>query len=582
MELNEYQRRRLDKAHTLRQRGVDPYPARSQRTHTVAELWQALALPEERVCLRGQIQRMEGSCDLVAGRDRLQLAGLPASYSLAEEEVVCCGHLTLSDQGRLTLHLEGSCPTVEESSLPLRTIAQARQLCLEQVGPVWLTGRLVGGMRSMGRVIFADLEDGSVLQRGHDFLSPHIQLFLSEAVLGKEAFQTFGECFDSGDFVEAHGSPTFTRMGQFSLQVSAVRMLAKALNPPPEKYHGLADVETRLRQRYADLLANEAVRHRFRQRSQIISALRRFLDDRGYLEVETPILQPIYGGAAARPFTTYHRQLDQELYLRISFELYLKRLLVGMYDGVYEIGKDFRNEGVDWVHSPEFTQLEVYVAYADYQEMMRLFEEMIASVAREVVGDARIVYQGQQIDLTPPWPRRSLRGAIEEATGIDLDRCSDAERLYEAMRGIGAEVDPQASWAAMVDKLLSRYVEPTLIQPVFLTDYPVSLSPLAKRRPDRSDLVERFEGFVAGAELCNAFSELNDPLDQEERFLAQGRALEAGDEEAHPMDRDFVQALMYGMPPAGGLGMGVDRLAMLLTDQTTLREVIFFPHMRQL
>jgi lysyl-tRNA synthetase class 2 len=309
--------------------------------------------------------------------------------------------------------------------------------------------------------------------------------------------------------------------------------------------------------------------------------MRDFLDARGYLEVETPVLQPIYGGAAARPFVTHHNQLDQDLYLRIAFELYLKRLIVGMYERVYEIGHDFRNEGVDRTHNPEFTMMEMYQAYADYQEMMRIFEELVAYVAQEVVGSTRVVYQGQAIELAPPWPRVPLLEAIHQATGIDVQAHREKAGLYQAIRARGGEVNPQATWAKMVDYLLATYVEPSIVQPTFLYDYPVELSPLSKRRPDCPEVVERFEGFAAGMELCNAFTELNDPLDQEERFLAQGRAHEAGDQEAHPMDADYLNAQMYGMPPTGGLGAGIDRLTMLLTDQTAIREVILFPHMRQ-
>ena len=580
MDLNEYQRRRLEKIQEMRQRGIDPYPARCRRTHTVAAMWAALKFPPEPLQVRGRIREEAQGHDLAAGRDRLQLLDLPAGFSPPEEEVACGGQLILSEQGRLSLRVQAWGPALDEGAFRPTTITEVRDHCC---GPeeVILTGRLVGGIRSMGRVLFADLEDGAVIERPHAFLTPHMQLFLSQGDLGEAAFATFEADYDAGDFVEATGRPFFTRMGQLSLHVTAVRMLAKTLTPPPEKYHGLIDVEKRLRERYADLLANEEVRHRFRQRARIVAAVRRFLDERGFLEVETPILQPIYGGAAARPFVTHHRQLHQDLYLRISFELYLKRLIVGMYERVYEIGHDFRNEGIDRVHNPEFTQLELYQAYADYHDMMALFEEMVAAVAREVTGGTRVVYQGQEIELAPPWPRVPLLEAIRQASGIDVEVHRDAAGLFAAIQAIGGEVSPQATWAKLVDYLLSAHVEPTLIQPIFLMDYPLELSPLSKRRPDRPDLVERFEGFVAGMELCNAFSELNDPLDQEERFLAQGRAYEAGDEEAHPMDHDFVNALMYGMPPTGGLGMGLDRLVMLLTDQTNIREVILFPHMRQ-
>ena len=339
-------------------------------------------------------------------------------------------------------------------------------------------------------------------------------------------------------------------------------------------------METRYRQRYLDLVANEEVRKIFVMRTRTVSALRRFLDQRGFLEVETPVLQPIYGGAAARPFVTHHNILDQDLYLRISDELYLKRLIIGGYERVYEIGKDFRNEGVSHKHNPEFTQLEFYQAYADYNDVMEMAEQMISNAAQEVLGTTRLIYQGNEIDLTPPWPRRSLRQAIKEESGIDYDDHPDAQSLRQAIQAIGGDVEPTAARGKLIDVLLSNYVEPKLIQPTFLVDYPLELSPLAKQKPGHPQTVERFEGFAGGMELCNAYSELNDPLDQEGRFLAHGRAHEAGDEDAHQMDEDWLAALSYGMPPTGGFGMGIDRLIMLLTDQASIREVILFPHMR--
>ncbi|MGC8873866.1 MAG: lysine--tRNA ligase [Chloroflexia bacterium] len=577
MELNEYQRRRLEKAEALRRAGTDPYPARCHRTHSVAEVWRSLPFPEEAVSVQGTIRRAEEGFDLVSGRDRLSLLELPADFSPAGGEIACRGFLALSEQGRLALRVASVDAGADASCL---TVAEARAR-IGELAPVTLAGRLTGGIRVMGGATFVDLEDGSIIEDDHRYLHPHIQLFLSQDMLGEEAYSAFQRFYDAGDIVETTGRPFFTRMGQLSLHVQDIRMLSKALTPPPEKFHGLTDVETRLRERYADLLANPEVRDRFRRRAELVRAIRSYLDARGFLEVETPILQPIYGGAAARPFVTHHNQLDQDLYLRISFELYLKRLLVGMYERVYEIGHDFRNEGVDRVHNPEFTQLELYQAYTDYHGMMELFEDLIASVAREVFGTCRIVYQGQEIDLTPPWRRIPLFQAIREACGIDVEAHPQRESLYVAIRARGGEPDPKASWGKLVDYILSTYVEPSLVQPTFLVDYPLEISPLSKRRPDRPDLVERFEGFIAGMEVCNAFSELNDPIDQEERFLSQGRALEAGDLEAHPMDTDFLRALMYGMPPAGGLGTGIDRLAMIFTDQTTIREVILFPHLRQ-
>jgi lysyl-tRNA synthetase class 2 len=329
-----------------------------------------------------------------------------------------------------------------------------------------------------------------------------------------------------------------------------------------------------------DLAVNEEVREIFRIRSRIVSALRRFLDERGFLEVETPVLQPIYGGAAARPFVTYHNQLKQQLYLRISDELYLKRLVVGGFERVYEIGRDFRNEGVSFKHNPEFTQIEFYAAYADYWDVMALTEEMVAYAAQEALGTTRITVEGQEIELAPPWRRWKLRDAIRETTGIDFEEYPDAGSLYKAIVGMGGTPEPKSSWGKLIDPTLINYVEPHLIQPTILYDYPLEVSPLAKKKPDAISTVERFEFFIGGFELGNAFSEINDPLDQRERFLATSDALASGDQEAHPLDEDYVAALSYGMPPTGGFGMGIDRLTMLFTGQDSLREVILFPHLR--
>ena len=439
----------------------------------------------------------------------------------------------------------------------------------KSAGEISLAGRLMS-VRVMGKSTFAHIEDGS----------GRIQIYLRQDSLGEEAYEFFKRDFDIGDFIGVTGELFRTRTGEITLHVNDFRMLAKSLHPLPEKWHGLKDVETRYRQRYLDLIANKEVREIFVIRARIVTALRRFLDERGFLEVETPVLQPIYGGAAARPFVTYHNVLDQELYLRISDELYLKRLIIGGYERVYEIGKDFRNEGVSHKHNPEFTQLEFYQAYADYNDVMEMAEEMISYVAQEVLGTTRITYQGSEIDLSPPWRRLSLREAIKEESGIDYEEYPDAQSLYQAIKAIGGDVEPKENRGKLIDTLLSNYVEPKLIQPTFLIDYPVEISPLAKRKPGHPDTVERFEGFVGGMEICNAFTELNDPLDQKERFLAQRRAYAAGDQEAHQMDTDWLTALSYGMPPTGGFGMGIDRLTMLLTDQVSIREVILFPHLR--
>ena len=454
------------------------------------------------------------------------------------------------------------------------TIAEARALHESGANPpeVTVTGRLKR-IRIMGKVSFADLEDGT----------GQIQILLRRDSLPDGWYDdVWKKLVDLGDFIGATGPLVVTKTGELSVEATAIQFLSKTLKPMPDKWHGVRDRETRYRRRYVDLIANPEVRDLFRTRAAILRALRAYLDGEGFLEVETPILQPIYGGAAARPFVTHHNQLHQDLYLRISFELYLKRLIVGGYDKVYEIGRDFRNEGVSFKHNPEFTQLEFYEAYTDYNGIMRRTEEMIAYVARAVTGGTTITYQGHTIDLTPPWRRIPLREAILEATDIDYEDFHDAQSLAQAMRAIGHEPEPESSWGKLVDSLMARHVEPNLIQPTFLIDYPRDVSPLAKGSPGNPRQVERFEGFIGGMELCNAFSELNDPIDQYQRFIDENYRARHGDEEAHPIDEDFIEALSFGMPPTGGFGMGIDRLTMIFTDKDTIREVILFPHLRSI
>jgi lysyl-tRNA synthetase class 2 len=452
----------------------------------------------------------------------------------------------------------------------------------EQVIPVKaaLAGRL-RSMRPMGKITFAHIEDGK----------GRIQLFFRANEIGQEQLELFNREFDLGDFVQASGEMFRTRSGEISVRVESFQMLAKALTPlPPAKdevvegevvHHALlSDPETRYRQRYADLAVNPEIRQIFQTRAAIVSALRNFLDEQGFLEVETPILQPIYGGAAARPFITHHNQLHQDLYLRISFELYLKRLLVGGIERVYEIGRDFRNEGVSFKHHPEFTQLEFYCAYADYLKVMEMTEQMLAYVCDRVLGNRKITYNGLELSFEVPWPRVELRQGIIKTAGIDISAYPTTKSLEVVMKERGIETKPGETRGKLIEQLLSDFLEPTLIQPTFLYDYPRDISPLAKRKPDDPLTVERFEGYIAGFELCNAFTELNDPLDQEQRFLEMGRDYTADDEERHPMDEDYLRAMRYGMPPCGGFGMGVDRLIMLLTDNPNIREVILFPHLR--
>jgi lysyl-tRNA synthetase class 2 len=432
---------------------------------------------------------------------------------------------------------------------------------------VEVAGRLVA-VRIMGKSTFAHLEDGT----------GRLQIYLRKNDLGAELYDTFKKDFDLGDFVAVQGHLFRTRTGEVTVHVDSYQLAAKTLHPLPEKWHGLKDTETRYRQRYLDLIANPEVHDIFRKRSQIITAMRRFLDGEDFLEVETPTLQPIYGGAMARPFTTHHRTLDMELYLRISDELYLKRLIVGGLDKVYEICKDFRNEGISTKHNPEFTMMECYWAYADYEDMMRLTENMVAFIAQEVLGTPKITFNGQEVDLTPPWQRLNLAESIKYQTEIDIfDTYGDVKALWHECQRLNLDVSPQPTWGKLVDELLGEYVEPTIINPAFIHTFPLDISPLSKQSSADPRVVERFEAFVAGMEIGNAYSELNDPIAQRQRFLDQQTT---SDEEAHVMDDDYVIALMQGMPPTGGLGIGVDRVIMLLTNQQSIREVILFPHMR--
>lgn len=443
---------------------------------------------------------------------------------------------------------------------------------------VAVAGRLMS-IRRMGKASFCHLMDS----RGK------IQVYLKKDDLGKmyDAFRLL----DIGDIVGVEGYVFRTKMGEISIHAQALRLLAKSLRPLPVAketvdeqgntvvHDPFSDKELRYRQRYVDLVVNPQVRDVFVKRAAIIASIRRMLDDRGFLEVETPILQPQYGGAFARPFITHHNALDVDLYLRIANELYLKRLIVGGFDGVYEFAKDFRNEGMDRTHNPEFTMLEVYVAYRDYHWMMSLVEEMVSGVARAVTGSFRIRHGEHDIDFTPPWRRVTMFDAILERTGKNLRGAGDTE-LRAAARELGVEVPPGAGPGTIIDEVFSERVEPALIQPTFITDYPVEMSPLAKRHRSEQGLVERFELICNGQEICNAFTELNDPLDQRARFEEQMRARARGEDEIQPLDEDFLRALEYGMPPTAGLGIGIDRLTMLLTGRESIRDVVFFPQMK--
>lgn len=450
----------------------------------------------------------------------------------------------------------------------------------ETDAPHRVAGRL-SARRGQGKMAFLDLVDRS----------GRIQLQARVDELGEDGMALL-LALDLGDLIGVDGVAFRSRRGELSLRVRAFKLLAKSLRPPPEKHHGLSDVETRYRQRELDLIASEHTRELFIARSRAIAALRRWLDERGFIEVETPILQPLYGGAAARPFITHHNALDRTLYLRIASELYLKRLIVGGMERVYEIGKNFRNEGVDSTHNPEFTVLEAYQAYADYEDIASLCEQIVWAAAQAVGYDRtpdRLGTAGAQrggdgappeIDLRPPWRRETLAGAILSRTGIDVLAMRDPKTLAAEMVRRGHQVPAGAVWPKLVDELLSKEVEPTLVQPTFLFDYPLELSPLAKRHRSQEGLAERFEAFIGGMEIANAFTELNDPDDQRKRFASQQRYAGEGDHEAQPYDEAFVRALEHGMPPTGGIGIGIDRLVMVLTGAKSVREVVLFPAMR--
>ena len=446
--------------------------------------------------------------------------------------------------------------------------AEAEQPDDARTDPVSVAGRIVA-FRGMGRASFADLLDGD----------GRIQVMFRRNQL-PDTYETLGD-LDIGDWLGVRGPVFRTRTGQITVEAQEFTLICKALRPLPEKWHGLQDVEIRFRQRYLDLIANPEARRVAVMRSHIVSAMRRFMDGRGFIEVETPTLVPIAAGGMAHPFITHHNMLGRDLYLRIATELHLKRLIVGGLERVYEIGKIFRNEGIDLTHNPEFTSMESYEAFADYNDVMEMVEQMVSGIAQEVLGSAVVEFDGERIDFTPPWPRLSLREQIRKNSGIDFLDHPDIESLKTAMAESGIDVSQQLSWPGLMDKLISSRVEDTLRQPCFLVDYPVGMSPLAKKTKDDPRLVERFEGFVAGMEICNAFTELNDPIDQRARFEEQ-EALRAQftDEETDRLDEDFLVAIEHGLPPTGGLGIGIDRLAMLFSGHKSIREVVLFPQMR--
>ncbi len=468
-----------------------------------------------------------------------------------------------------TLRRQGRDPFAQTSFDRSHTTTEILERFEELEGStVRLAGRLVA-RRGHGKATFLDLADAA----------GRLQVFAALDALGEERYADL-DLLDLADFIGITGEVFRTRRGEISVRATEITPLTKALSALPEKFHGLKDVEVRFRKRYLDLVANPEVRELFFQRGRMIDAIRRLFAERGFLEVETPMMQPIAGGATARPFVTHHNALDLELYLRVAPELYLKRLVVGGFERVFEINRNFRNEGMDRNHNPEFTMLEAYQAYTDYNGVMELVEAIVTRAAQAVNGGLTITRSGQEIDLTPPWRRLSIPDALAEYTGITMDRldCDASAARLAQERDLNLDAAPTVG--SVLKKLLDEFVEPHLIQPTHLTDHPVVISPLAKRHPDRPELTQRFESFVAGMELANAFSELNDPLDQRQRFEQQAAEKASGDDEAHPWDEDFLEALELGFPPSGGLGIGIDRLLMLLTDTHTIREVILFPLMR--
>lgn len=447
-------------------------------------------------------------------------------------------------------------------------VLEQKDSLIESGKEVKIAGRLLA-KRGQGKAGFANISD----------ISGNMQIYSKVDVAGEESHWLFKKA-DIGDICGIRGRVFITQKGETTLEVLEYTHLTKSMRPLPEKFHGLTDVELRYRQRYVDLIMNNDVKKTFVLRSKIISALREYLEGENYLEVETPVLHTIAGGANARPFITHHNALDMELYMRIALELHLKRLVVGGLEKVFEIGRVFRNEGIDTRHNPEFTMLEVYEAFGDYETMMNLAEGMVRHACQKVLGKTLISYNGTEIDLGSPWKRITMADSVKEATGIDYNSDMTDEEFRQAARGLGLEIAEDLSRGKVLGELFDEKVEHTLIQPTFITDYPVEISPLAKRKKDNPMLTDRFEIFIVGREHGNAFSELNDPIDQRARFEAQMEAKRQGDDEAHPMDEDFLQALEYGLPPTGGLGIGIDRLVMLLTDEASIRDVLLFPTLK--
>ena len=563
---------RLAKLNKLRERGL-AYPYKYEISHNLGELRRQYERePQgERVKIKGKVKRVSKHEDSFLIRLEDQKGGVEMLVRTAQglkqgEDVVLEGILTRWE-GKLTLD---QAVVSEGDALDVSEVKGKYDMNPENV-EVSVAGRVIT-LRPMGKALFAHLQDAT----------GKLQIYLRQDIVGEDSFKDFEELVDPGDILGVKGRLFRTNTGELTVEVKEWVLLAKSLHPLPEKWHGLKDVEVRYRQRYLDLIANEHARRVFFLRSRVISEIRRFLDSKGFLEVETPILQPIASGANAKPFITYHNYLEQNLYLRIAPELYLKRLIVGGINRVYELGKNFRNEGVDTTHNPEFTMLEFYCAYWDYKDLMVFTEELFSYLLNQLVGGLKITYQGKELDFTPPFKRYRYFELLEEKTGKDKDFfLRDVEGLRKLAKEIGVPKAETLTHAKLIDKVFDLLVEDELWGPCFVIDFPKLLSPLAKTHREDPDLVERFELFVAGKEIANAYTELNDPMEQRGRFLEQLKEKEMGDEEAMAMDEDFIRALEYGMPPTAGEGIGIDRLVMLLADVDSIREVILFPALRQ-
>lgn len=563
---------RLVKLNKLKERGL-AYPYRYEISHNLGELRRLYERePQgERVKIKGKVKRVSKQEDSFLIRLEDQKGGVEMLVRTTQElkqgeDVVLEGVLTRWE-GKLTLD---QAVVSDGDAFDVSEVKEKYDMNPEDV-EVSVAGRLIT-LRPMGKALFAHLQDAT----------GKLQIYLRQDIVGEASFKDFEETIDPGDILGVKGRLFRTNTGELTVEVKEWVLLAKSLHPLPEKWHGLKDVEVRYRQRYLDLIANEHARRVFFLRSRLIGELRRFLDAKGFLEVETPILQPIASGANAKPFITYHNYLEQNLYLRIAPELYLKRLIVGGINRVYELGKNFRNEGVDTTHNPEFTMLEFYCAYWDYKDLMVFTEELFSYLLNQLVGGLKITYQGKGLDFTPPFKRYRYFELLEEKTGKDKDFfLKDIEGLRKLAKEVGVPKAETLTHAKLIDKVFDLLVEDELWGPCFVIDFPKLLSPLAKTHREDPDLVERFELFVAGKEIANAYTELNDPVEQKERFLEQLKEKEMGDEEAMSMDEDFIKALEYGMPPTAGEGIGIDRLVMLLADVDSIREVILFPALRQ-